>query len=86
MAPAVDDAAERLRAGGVPVDALDLPEGWDRLAAAARTINDYEGARTHAARYGEFGERIGRAAGRAGAAGPGDARGRIHRCAGARRP
>ena len=59
MARAVNDAAERLRAGGVPVDALDLPEGWDRLAAAARTINDYEGARTHAARYREFGERIG---------------------------
>jgi Asp-tRNA(Asn)/Glu-tRNA(Gln) amidotransferase A subunit family amidase len=55
----VDHAAERLRAGGVPVDALDLPEGWDRLTAAARTINDYEGARTHAARYREFGERIG---------------------------
>jgi len=59
MARAVDDAAERLCAAGVPVDALDLPAGWDRLAAAARTINAYEGARTHAARYREFGERIG---------------------------
>jgi amidase len=36
-----------------------LPPGWDRLTAAARLINDYEGARTHAARYREFGERMG---------------------------
>ncbi|HEY2018300.1 MAG TPA: amidase [Bryobacteraceae bacterium] len=59
MAQAVDRAVEQLRAAGVPVDALELPSGWDALAAAARTINDYEGARTHAALYREFGERIG---------------------------
>jgi Asp-tRNA(Asn)/Glu-tRNA(Gln) amidotransferase A subunit family amidase len=50
----------RLRAAGVAVDALEPPPGWQRLAAAALTVNDYEGARSHAGRYREFGERIGR--------------------------
>jgi Asp-tRNA(Asn)/Glu-tRNA(Gln) amidotransferase A subunit family amidase len=43
----------------VEVDEMDPPEGWDGLLAAARTVNAYEGARSHAARYGEFGDRIG---------------------------
>lgn len=60
MARAVDRAVARLRASGVPVDTLDPPAGWDRLVAAARTINCYEGARTHAGRYREWGERMGR--------------------------
>ena len=60
MARAVDAAAERLRACGVTVDTMDVPAGWDLLGASARTINSYEGARTHAARYREHGEGIGR--------------------------
>jgi Asp-tRNA(Asn)/Glu-tRNA(Gln) amidotransferase A subunit family amidase len=59
MAQAVADAVERFRAAGVPVLDVELPSGWDRTAMAARTINEYEGARTHAARFTEFGERIG---------------------------
>ncbi len=37
----------------------EAPAGWDRLTEAALLINDYEGARTHEARYREYGERIG---------------------------
>ena len=59
MSRAVDDAAETLRASGVPVEAVEVPAGWDRLLAAALTINCYEGARTHAGRYRDFGDRIG---------------------------
>ena len=59
MESAVNAAVERLRGGGMAIDDLDIPPGWDRLTAAARLIHDYEGARTHAARYREFGERVG---------------------------
>jgi Asp-tRNA(Asn)/Glu-tRNA(Gln) amidotransferase A subunit family amidase len=59
MAHAISDAVDRLRACGVPVLDCELPSGWERTAKAASLINDYEGARTHAARYAEFGERIG---------------------------
>lgn len=59
MSRAVRTAAERLRASGVQVDDLDPPADWDCLLAAARTVNAYEGARSHAGRYGEFGDRIG---------------------------
>jgi Asp-tRNA(Asn)/Glu-tRNA(Gln) amidotransferase A subunit family amidase len=52
-------AAETLRASGVEVDQMDPPAGWDGLLAAARTVNAYEGARSHSARYGEYGDRIG---------------------------
>jgi Asp-tRNA(Asn)/Glu-tRNA(Gln) amidotransferase A subunit family amidase len=53
------EAVERLRGAGVAVGAIDLPEGWSQLTQAAYLINDYEGARTHAARYREFGDRLG---------------------------
>jgi Asp-tRNA(Asn)/Glu-tRNA(Gln) amidotransferase A subunit family amidase len=59
MTAAVAAAVVRLCSNGVAVDELDVPAGWDRLLCAARTINDYEGARSHQARYREFGERIG---------------------------
>jgi Asp-tRNA(Asn)/Glu-tRNA(Gln) amidotransferase A subunit family amidase len=52
-------AVERLRARGVAIDEIDPPQGWDRLQAAARTINQYEGARSLRARWEEFGDRIG---------------------------
>jgi Asp-tRNA(Asn)/Glu-tRNA(Gln) amidotransferase A subunit family amidase len=59
MHDAVSGAVERLRAAGVAVDALEIPAGWEGLLQAARTINDFEGARTHRSRFQEFGERIG---------------------------
>lgn len=59
MTAAVAAAVERLRCAGVMVDELEVPAGWDRLLCAARLINDYEGARSHEARYRDFGERIG---------------------------
>jgi Asp-tRNA(Asn)/Glu-tRNA(Gln) amidotransferase A subunit family amidase len=59
MQRAIGDAVERLRAHGLCIARMDAPPGWDRLVAAARTINEYEGARTHRARYHQFGERMG---------------------------
>lgn len=59
MQRAFTNAVGRLRAAGVAIDDIDPPEGWDQLRAAARVINQYEGARTHRARYEEFGERMG---------------------------
>ncbi|MCU1234903.1 MAG: Amidase [Candidatus Solibacter sp.] len=59
MQAAFARALERLRAAGVAIDELDPPDGWDELLAAARLINRYEGARTHRARYEEFGDRLG---------------------------
>jgi Asp-tRNA(Asn)/Glu-tRNA(Gln) amidotransferase A subunit family amidase len=59
MQSAIQQAAELLRANGIAVDDVEPPRGWHRLADAAGTINTYEGARTHAARLQEFGDRIG---------------------------
>jgi Asp-tRNA(Asn)/Glu-tRNA(Gln) amidotransferase A subunit family amidase len=59
MQQAMNDAVERLRAGGVAIDDLDPPEGWAELVEAARTINTYEGARSHREHLSQFGERIG---------------------------
>jgi Asp-tRNA(Asn)/Glu-tRNA(Gln) amidotransferase A subunit family amidase len=55
----MERAIEGLRAAGVTIDEIDPPEGWEQLHAAARVINQYEGARTQRARYDEFGERLG---------------------------
>ncbi len=60
MRHALTAAVERLRAGGVSVDEIPPPRGWDRLLSAAQTINRYEGARSLRARFEEFGDRIGR--------------------------
>ncbi len=35
------------------------PPGWSELTRAAYVVNRYEGARSHAARYREFGDRMG---------------------------
>jgi Asp-tRNA(Asn)/Glu-tRNA(Gln) amidotransferase A subunit family amidase len=59
MTRAIKDALSQLRAGGLPVDPLDAPDGWNELVRSAREINRYEGARTHEQRYRDFGERIG---------------------------
>lgn len=56
---ALGKAAGFLRANGVEVVDVDPPKGWDLLLAAALTVNAYEGARSNAARHGEFGDRIG---------------------------
>jgi Asp-tRNA(Asn)/Glu-tRNA(Gln) amidotransferase A subunit family amidase len=60
MCDALSASVERLRARGVAIDEIDPPAGWDKLQSAARTINQYEGARSQRARFEEFGERIGR--------------------------
>src|SRR5450755_1690426 len=59
MTHAVQKAAERLRSRGVLVDELDPPAGWHELRDAAFTINHYEGARSHRARFEQHGTRIG---------------------------
>jgi Asp-tRNA(Asn)/Glu-tRNA(Gln) amidotransferase A subunit family amidase len=59
MTHAVQQAAQRLRRRGVLVDELDPPAGWDRLRDAAFTINQYQGARSHRARFEQYGTRIG---------------------------
>ena len=38
---------------------FEPPPGWPELLVAAHAINRYEGARTHADRYAEFGDRMG---------------------------
>jgi Asp-tRNA(Asn)/Glu-tRNA(Gln) amidotransferase A subunit family amidase len=55
---------EAIRGTGLPACAespaqFTPPDGWTQLIAAAHTINRYEGARTHAERYREFGDRMG---------------------------
>jgi len=50
---------DALRAVGWAIDAVELPARFPELLAAARLINDYEGARTHEARWREHGARIG---------------------------
>jgi Asp-tRNA(Asn)/Glu-tRNA(Gln) amidotransferase A subunit family amidase len=68
MTQAVQKAAQRLRSRGVSVDELDPPAGWPELRNAAFTINQYEGARSHRARFEQHGTRIGiRLAGLVGA-------------------
>src|SRR6185436_8127278 len=52
-------AVECLRSRGIRIDEVDPPAGWDALLSAARTINQYEGARSQRARFEEFGDRIG---------------------------
>jgi Asp-tRNA(Asn)/Glu-tRNA(Gln) amidotransferase A subunit family amidase len=59
MTHAVQEAAQRLRSRGVPVDQLDPPAGWNRLRDAAFTINHYEGARSHGERFRQHGTGIG---------------------------
>jgi len=59
MQHALAAAVERLRARGVLIDEIDPPAGWDGLLSAARTINQYEGARSQRERFEEFGDRIG---------------------------
>lgn len=59
MTRALDAAALRLRDAGVAVTEAEPPSGWDELIEAAYTVNAFEGARSHAARYQTYGERLG---------------------------
>jgi Asp-tRNA(Asn)/Glu-tRNA(Gln) amidotransferase A subunit family amidase len=59
MTHALQQAAQRLRSRGVLVDELDPPAGWHELRDAAFTVNHYEGARSHRARFEQHGTRIG---------------------------
>jgi len=59
MQRALDDTVARLSAAGIAIDDLEPPAGWSELLDAARTINDYEGARTQRQRYEQFGVRMG---------------------------
>jgi Asp-tRNA(Asn)/Glu-tRNA(Gln) amidotransferase A subunit family amidase len=59
MQRALARAAAHLRGTGFAIDDLDPPSGWSALLTAARTINDYEGARTQRERYEKFGVRMG---------------------------
>jgi Asp-tRNA(Asn)/Glu-tRNA(Gln) amidotransferase A subunit family amidase len=58
MKAAFDDAIRSLR-NAFTVEPVSLPDAYTSLLAAARTINDYEGARSHYERWREFGDRIG---------------------------
>jgi Asp-tRNA(Asn)/Glu-tRNA(Gln) amidotransferase A subunit family amidase len=58
MQSAFDDAIRRLRTA-FKVETVQLPQPYDSLLAAARTVNDYEGARSHYQRWCQFGDRIG---------------------------
>ena len=49
----------RLLAQGWRIEEMELPFDFDAVLAAVQTVNLYEGSRTHAARWREFGERIG---------------------------
>ena len=53
-----EDAARRLSAV-FRLETVYMPQAYTNLLAAARTINDYEGARTHEERWREFGDGIG---------------------------
>lgn len=58
MQSAFDQAVAKI-AGIGDVRAIQLPESYDRLLAAARMVNSYEGARTQCERWKQFGDRIG---------------------------
>ncbi|MDA1313863.1 MAG: amidase [Acidobacteria bacterium] len=50
---------ERLRVGGLPIEERPLPATFRGLLRAARTINNYEGARANRERYEQHGVAIG---------------------------
>jgi Asp-tRNA(Asn)/Glu-tRNA(Gln) amidotransferase A subunit family amidase len=49
----------RLRSGGLKIEERPLPEAFRALLRAARTINNYEGARANRERYEKHGAEIG---------------------------
>jgi len=59
MAAAFQNALARLRTAGASIRLIDIADMLAKLTDAARTVEFYEGARFHEARYKEFGERMG---------------------------
>lgn len=59
MAAAFQNALARLRAAGVVIRPLDIAATLDALADANLTVMIYEGARCHAQRYEQYGDRLG---------------------------
>jgi Asp-tRNA(Asn)/Glu-tRNA(Gln) amidotransferase A subunit family amidase len=61
MSEAMNACLERLRAGGAKVTKVVPPQDFIALSQATRTVMKYEGARFHAERFREHGEKIGAA-------------------------
>ncbi len=59
MEKAFHVALDRLSSQGWTVNAIEMPARFAELLPAARLINNYEGARTHAQHWREHGSRIG---------------------------
>ena len=58
MASAFDNALARLRKAGARIRPIDIAGMLAKLADAAQLVMFYEGARFHAARYREYGDRL----------------------------
>ncbi len=58
MALAFRAAIDRLRRAGIAIKAIDIADSLNRLHDAAQTLQFYEGARVHEARYREYGARL----------------------------
>jgi Asp-tRNA(Asn)/Glu-tRNA(Gln) amidotransferase A subunit family amidase len=58
MATAFENALSHLRKGGVRIQQIDIAGILTKLSEAARTVMFYEGARFHAKRYREYGDRL----------------------------
>jgi Asp-tRNA(Asn)/Glu-tRNA(Gln) amidotransferase A subunit family amidase len=58
VSPEMQSTFERT-ISSIRTERVRLPHPYTRLLAAARTINDFEGARSHYERWCEFGDRIG---------------------------
>lgn len=54
-----DSSLERLRFAGVSIESVEMLWLFEELLPAVRLMNDYEGARTHEARWKEHGAHIG---------------------------
>ena len=59
MATAVRDAVARLKNGGMTIQSIDIASMLAQLSDTNSTIMAYEGARVHAERLKEFGDRLG---------------------------
>jgi Asp-tRNA(Asn)/Glu-tRNA(Gln) amidotransferase A subunit family amidase len=58
MAAVFENALSRLRKAGVRIRPIDIAGTLARLSEAATTVMFYEGARFHAARYRQYGDRL----------------------------
>jgi Asp-tRNA(Asn)/Glu-tRNA(Gln) amidotransferase A subunit family amidase len=58
MTVALQQAVSRLRAGGVAIRPIAIADMLDGLVESSRTVMFYEGARFHAQRFKEYGDRL----------------------------